>query len=159
MEELKRKRTTASPPPASPAPVSPLPASRAPVSPLPARAAPPGPGPVASAAPLPPAAVVAAAPAAPDGGPPPRGERAGRRTAAYVVAGASVAAIAAGAFFGVRAISKRGDSDPHCPMDMCDATGYDLNEQAKTAARISDVTIGAGLIAAGVAVYLYLTSR
>ncbi len=155
MEELQRKRAAASHPPAPP-PVAPRPPPSATTSAPPAFVAPPPPVPAAT--PSPPPAVVAA-PATSDAGQPPAGARTGRRTAAYVVGGASVAALAVGAFFGVRAISKRGASDPHCPMNMCDDTGYELNEQAKTAARLSDVTVGAGLIAAGAAVYLYLTSR
>jgi hypothetical protein len=82
-----------------------------------------------------------------------------RRTAAYVVGGAGVLALGVGGYFGLRARSKWRESDPHCPADRCDAVGYALSDQARTSARIADVAIGAGLVGAGVAAYLFFTSR
>jgi hypothetical protein len=87
------------------------------------------------------------------------GPRGSRRTAAYVVGGAGVIALGVGGYFGFRARSKWRESDPHCPADQCDAVGYSLSDQAGTSARIADVAIGAGLVGAGVAAYLFFTSR
>ena len=80
-----------------------------------------------------------------------------RATVAYVVGAVGVAALAVGGVFGFRAISKRQDSDRECPQNQCTQRGVDLNNQAKTAALVADITIGAGLLAVGVATYLLLT--
>jgi hypothetical protein len=81
------------------------------------------------------------------------------RVPAYVVGAASLLAIGTGAVFGVRAISERHDSDTHCPMDLCTSEGISLNDQAKSSARIADVTIGFGVIGVGVAAYLFIASH
>jgi tetratricopeptide (TPR) repeat protein len=102
--------------------------------------------------PAPAAAVVPVAP-------PPLAPPAERRTptAAYVVGGVSVVALAVGAVFGVLAISNDHEADPDCPMDVCNAKGRAANEAAVRDARIADVALGAGLVGAGIATYLYLT--
>jgi hypothetical protein len=82
----------------------------------------------------------------------------GRRIASYVVGGVSLAALGVGGYFGVRAISKNDAADPLCPMDRCSDEGWALHEQATTAARISNVALGVGLVGAGVAAYLFFTS-
>ena len=114
-------------------------------------AAVPAPAPAASAAPPPPAVVETAPAPAPE-------PVNGRRVGAYVAAGGAVAALAVGTVFGLRAISKRKESDPLCPGDRCDERGLSLDHQAHSAAVVSDVAVGAGLLAAGAAVYLFLTS-
>jgi tetratricopeptide (TPR) repeat protein len=90
--------------------------------------------------------------------PPPAEKRGTSNTAAYVTAGVSLAALAVGGYFGVRAIMKDRAADPLCPMDRCNDEGWRLNEEAKTAARVADVALGAGLVAAGVAAYLFISS-
>jgi hypothetical protein len=82
-----------------------------------------------------------------------------RRTVGYVLGGVGVAAIVVGGVFGVRAISKRNDSDAQCPANQCTQRGVDLNEQAKTSALVADITIGVGLASAAAATYFLLTSR
>ena len=129
MEELKRKQASA--PPRTDDALVPLPS--APVE-----------------APTP--AVVA--PVAP----PPASDR-GTPTAAYVVGGVSVAALAVGAVFGILAIKNDHAADPDCPNGICNENGHKANEAAVRDARISDVALGAGIIGAGVATYLYLTNR
>jgi hypothetical protein len=81
-----------------------------------------------------------------------------RRTVGYVLGGVGVAALVVGSVFGVRAISKRNDSDAQCPANHCSQLGVDLNNQAKTSALVADITIGVGLASAAVATYLLLTS-
>jgi serine/threonine-protein kinase len=90
--------------------------------------------------------------------PPPAAPMNGRRIGAFVAAGGAAVAVGIGTAFGLRAISKRKDSDPLCPADRCTERGYALDQQAHTAAVVSDVAFGAGLLAAGAAVYLFLTS-
>jgi hypothetical protein len=79
-----------------------------------------------------------------------------RKTAAYVAGGLGVGAIVVGSVFGVRAITKRLDSNRHCPQNQCTQQGVDLNNQAKTAALVSDITLGVGLVGVAVAAYLLL---
>ena len=79
-----------------------------------------------------------------------------RKLLAYVLGGVGVAALLTGGVYGARALSKRHDSDAYCPQNQCTQTGVDLNNQAKTAARVADVTIGVGLVSVAVATYLLL---
>jgi tetratricopeptide (TPR) repeat protein len=88
----------------------------------------------------------------------PDGSFDGRRLGAYVATGGAVVALGVGTVFGLRAISRRKDSDPLCPNDHCNDQGFALDQQAHRAAIVSDVAFGAGLAAAGVATYLFLTS-
>lgn len=68
-----------------------------------------------------------------------------RRTVGVVLGGAGVAVIGIGTFFGIRALGRRADSDAWCSGSTCtDQRGVDLNDQARTDARISDLTIGIG---------------
>jgi tetratricopeptide (TPR) repeat protein len=110
-------------------------------------------GQAVTASPSPPVEVVTErAPAEPDS------SGSGRRTGALVAGGAAIVAVGFGTGFGLRAISKRKESDPLCPADRCNDRGYALNQQAHTSALIADVAFGAGLVAAGAAAYLFLTS-
>lgn len=74
----------------------------------------------------------------------------------FVVGGLGVLAMGAGAVAGGMAISKRGDSDDECPEDRCTQAGVDLNEEAKTAALVSNIGIfgGLGLVAVGTVLVL-----
>lgn len=157
MEELKRQRATAANPPPPTAATTPPPlhgATPPAGSPLPTTgAAPPTSPPVMVGATGP----EVGTPPAPAAGNP-------RRVAGFVVGGATVAALAAGAFFGARAFSKRHASDSQCPKaadgtEHCSDAGVTYNEQAKTAARYSDVAFGMGVLGAAITGYLLLTSR
>jgi hypothetical protein len=88
---------------------------------------------------------------------PPRPPPAKPRTLAWVAGGIGVAAIGVGSYFGLRAMSKRGDSDDHCRGALCDPEGVEFNNQAKSAAVVSNVAFGVGLVAVGVATWLLLT--
>jgi hypothetical protein len=105
----------------------------------------------AVAAPIPVAAVAQPTPPA---SPPMSTER----KVAFGLAGLGVAALTMGGVYGMRALSKRHDSDTFCPQNQCTQAGVDLNNQAKTAARIADVAIGVGLASAAVATYLFVRS-
>ena len=133
------------------------PVAAAPVSPLatPATSAPPAPANATAApAPTPPVAGAAATPAAAAVAPPlPKA-----KVAAYVLGGLGAGALVVGGVYGVRAISKRHDSDAACPKNQCSPAGVDLNNQAKSAALVADITIGVGLVSLAVATYLLLRS-
>jgi tetratricopeptide (TPR) repeat protein len=81
-----------------------------------------------------------------------------RRTTSYVVGGLSLGVLGVGAFFGFRALSNQRDSDALCSMNLCRGNGVALSQDAKTNARVADVAVGAGLVGAGVAAYLFLSS-
>jgi hypothetical protein len=77
----------------------------------------------------------------------------------YTLVGAGGAAIAAGAYFGLRAVSLKASSDEYykdgnCTRQSC----VDDWDDAKTAAAISNVGIGLGVASLGVGVYLLMSS-
>jgi hypothetical protein len=84
-----------------------------------------------------------------------------RRIAAFVVGGAGVAALGVGAVFGAMAISKRSRAEDLCggASPCASANGVASNDQAKTFALVSNITLGAGVAAAGTGLFLLLTSR
>jgi hypothetical protein len=82
----------------------------------------------------------------------------GKRTAAYAAGAVGVVGIGVGAFFGLRAISKRGEAEDQCSQGRCSAQAYTLNDDAKGAANVSNVTFGLGVVAIGVGTFLLLTS-
>jgi hypothetical protein len=83
----------------------------------------------------------------------------GRRTTGFVVGGVGVAALGVGAFFGVRAITKSSEAKSLCSSDACtNPDAVSINGDAKTAARVADVVIGAGLVAVVAGAYLVLSS-
>jgi hypothetical protein len=74
------------------------------------------------------------------------------------VAGAGAVFLGVGTYFGLRAFKKNDASEEHCVNNVCDAKGGELRDQAKTAATISNVTIGLGLVGAGIGTYLIATN-
>jgi hypothetical protein len=76
------------------------------------------------------------------------------RTAGWIVGGAGVAALAAGTFFGVRAMSLKSDADPHCPNRLCTPDGTASIDDAKGAATVATVCLAAGVIGVGVGTWL-----
>jgi hypothetical protein len=78
--------------------------------------------------------------------------------AGWVVAGAGVAAIGVGSYFGIRTFQKRAASDKECEDDdNCTGKGVRLNNQAYTSAWISNIGFGVGLIGVGVGAYLLMS--
>jgi hypothetical protein len=85
-------------------------------------------------------------------------ERAPDRTAAVVVGGAGLTAIAIGAVFGVRAIVKHDEASELCTTRPCSLSSVELNDSARTAADVSTAAIAVGVVALGVATYLWLSA-
>ena len=83
----------------------------------------------------------------------------GTRSAGFIFLGAGAAALAAGAYFGVRTLSVKGDRDAHCSGQMCDATGVALDGEARTLALRSTAWFLAGVGAAGGGAVLLWVSR
>jgi len=109
-------------------------------------------------------APAAAAPAAPPVTTPVTTQSAPARskTLAYaLLIGGGVVAVAGGVT-GLLAISKKSDADNHCSLgsaqDQCDQHGIDASNQSKLFGNVSTVLVGAGVVAAGVGLYLTLKS-
>ena len=82
----------------------------------------------------------------------------GQRTAGWVIGGAGVVALGVGGYFGLHAFSKWNERKDNCGGG-CTSTAKTAGDQAKSAALISDVGIGLGLVAVGVGTYLVLHSQ
>jgi hypothetical protein len=76
-----------------------------------------------------------------------------------MVAGAATLGVGIG--FGARTFSLEGDSNSHCKGVLCDQTGVDDRQSARTSATISTATFVAGgvLVAGGLVVILTAPSR
>ena len=76
-----------------------------------------------------------------------------------LVTGSSMAVVGAvglglGAYFGFRALDQHASSQLQCTGTVCNDVGYQLNEDAKRSARISDIALGAGGVLAVTGVVL-----
>lgn len=78
------------------------------------------------------------------------------RTAAWVGGGVGVGVLAAGGYFGVRALQKRAESDDYCPDERCTTRGVELNDEARSLALRSNTLLiaGAALVASSASVLL-----
>lgn len=82
-----------------------------------------------------------------------------KRPAGWVVGGVGLAAVGAGAVFGVLAITKSSDAKSKCSPSSCtNPAAVSENQDARTAATISDVAIGAGAAALAVGVFFLVTA-
>ncbi len=78
----------------------------------------------------------------------------------YALGGLGIASVAAGAFFGIRAIGKNDDAKALCAPTSCTSPdGLDRNSEARSSATISTIAITGGLAAIGVGTFLVLRSR
>jgi hypothetical protein len=83
----------------------------------------------------------------------------GKRALGYVLGGVGVVGVGVGAVFGFQTLSKRNESDGECPTDTtCSDRGVELNNQAQTAAWVSNIGIGVGVLSLAVGTYLVLSS-
>ena len=83
----------------------------------------------------------------------------GGDTAAYVVGGVGVAALAVGAITGALVFSKKSVIQSHCVDTACDAEGKSAADAAKTLGLVSTVGVGVGLAAVTTSVVLFVTGR
>lgn len=91
--------------------------------------------------------------------PSPRREAKSGGAAGWIVGGAGVVALGVGGYFGLQTLSKKQESDELCPTDTtCTNEGVTKNDQAHTAAWISNIGIGLGLLGVGVGTYLVLSA-
>jgi serine/threonine-protein kinase len=87
------------------------------------------------------------------------GSKSSQRTIALVLGGTGVAALAAGAFFGISARSTYHQADGDCSTkNVCNAAGTDLRNSAYGKATVSTIAFGVGGAALVSAVVLWLTA-
>lgn len=85
-----------------------------------------------------------------------------QRTVGYIVGGAGLVGLAVGAAFGFSAISQKGDRNDHCnaQLTLCDATGIDKDDQARSSATASTIAfIAGGALLAGGAVLVFTAPK
>ncbi|WP_146648605.1 hypothetical protein [Labilithrix luteola] len=81
-----------------------------------------------------------------------------RPMATYGALAVGVVGIGVGTVFGLETLSTKSDADALCHGSVCTQHGYDLQEDARSSATLSTIGFGVGLVAAGVGVYLLVTS-
>jgi hypothetical protein len=81
-----------------------------------------------------------------------------QRTIGYALGGVGIVGIGIGAVFGVQALSKSSESDDLCGNPCSSPEGLKANEDARSAATISNIAIGVGLAALIGGVALILTA-
>jgi hypothetical protein len=81
--------------------------------------------------------------------------RQSRPAMGYVLFGVGLVGAGVGSYYGVHAIQLRKDSDHYCTPG-CTQQGVDLNNQAKTAAWVSNIGIGLGALGVVVGGYMLL---
>jgi hypothetical protein len=101
--------------------------------------------------------------------PPPASTSSGgsQRTVGYVLGGVGIAALSAGAIFGVLAMSRSSDADDAasaCPNDRCPteaarSRAVDAIDQANTYANVANITVGAGAAMIIAGIVLVVTSK
>ena len=82
------------------------------------------------------------------------------RTVGMVAVGVGAASVLVGGYFGLSASSKWNGAfdDGHCKGSVCDATGQDQTDSARSAATLSNVFIGAGAVVAATGAVLWITA-
>jgi hypothetical protein len=83
-----------------------------------------------------------------------------QRIASYVVGGAGIVSLGLGTTFGLLAISKSSAAKGQCSPapTACPPSAIQENSEAKSDALLSDVTLGVGVVAVGVGLYLLLSA-
>ena len=82
-----------------------------------------------------------------------------RRTAAFVLGGAGLAALGIGTYFGLRAFALHSEAEELCAREGgCRAEAVAKDGHSKDCALVSTLTIGAALATLGAGAYLYLSS-
>ncbi len=81
-----------------------------------------------------------------------------QRTWGFIVGGAGVLGVGAGSYFGLRALSKRDDSEASC-RNGCTVRGSELSNEATTNADVSTASFVIGAAALGLGAYLVLSAE
>jgi Tetratricopeptide repeat len=81
----------------------------------------------------------------------------GGKTLAWVAGGIGVAGLAVGGVTGAMVFGKKGTIKDHCDGTVCDQTGKDAADSAKTLGLVSTIGFGVGIVGIGTAAVLLLT--
>ena len=81
-----------------------------------------------------------------------------QKAVGWVMIGAGVAALGAGAWFTTQWANDRHDSNPHCPNDVCDSTGSQQRHEATTQGWAAIIAGGSGLAALTIGTILAATA-
>jgi hypothetical protein len=81
-----------------------------------------------------------------------------RRTIGFIVAGVGIAGLAVGTVFGIKALGSKSDVDAGCVEARCTQAGLDAADDARSAATLSTIGLGVGIVGLAVGTYLVLTS-
>jgi hypothetical protein len=91
--------------------------------------------------------------------PPPRDEGSGQRTLGWIVGGMGVVSLGVGSVFGLTAMSKWSDAEKACPGNNCtSAADAQKGKDAGSAADLSTVFVGVGLVGVAAGVILLVTA-
>lgn len=81
------------------------------------------------------------------------------RTLPIALGAAGVLGLGIGTFYGIKAMNKNSDAEKSCSGATCrDQAGLDLTEEAQSAALVSNVAFGAGVVLLAAGVVLYVTA-
>jgi hypothetical protein len=84
-------------------------------------------------------------------------DESGRRTVGWIVGGTGVLALGVGTYFGLNALIKWNERKDGC-VAGCTGAAKTAGDDAKSAALLSNIGFGVGLVAVGVGTYLVLSS-
>ncbi|MBX3192677.1 MAG: hypothetical protein KF819_37175 [Labilithrix sp.] len=84
--------------------------------------------------------------------------RTGRTIVAWSLVGLGAAGVGLGAYFGLRAIAKKNESDEGCPGGSCTAGAVAANEDAKRAADVATISFAIGVVSGAIGATLLLTA-
>jgi serine/threonine-protein kinase len=83
----------------------------------------------------------------------------GENALGLVAIGVGAVGIGVGSYFGLRASSKNDESKEFCnDEDECHPRGFEIRDEAKQAATISNIAFGVGVVAVGAGIFLIATS-
>lgn len=105
------------------------------------------------------AAAPAPAPAPPEKPPASSVTEDPKRLAAWGAVGLGVVGLGVGAFFGLRTLSEKSTVDDNCTGSFCNQAGLDANDRAYTAATLSTVGFGVGVVSLAAGVVLLVVTK
>lgn len=87
-----------------------------------------------------------------------RADSSSRRLVGYALGGVGVVALGFGTYFGLRAVSLKGDAEQDCVGRLCTPGGLATYDEARSAGVLSTVGFVAGAVGLGAGVYFILSA-
>ncbi len=101
-------------------------------------------------------ASTAAPPSTQPPAPPSDAAAGGGRTLGWIAGGIGVVGLAAGSYFGLRALASWDRRNAHCPSGLCDEEAVSQASDTDRSALLADVGFGVGIVGVGLGTYLLL---